>query len=62
VRDNKPEEGFILAEKQSGNTVPNVSGSFQVVSEDQQKALKQLEKSNEMDEKSLYYARIFMED
>ena len=51
-----------MAEKQSRNTVPNVSGSFQVVSEDQQKALKQLEKSNEMDEKSLYYARIFMED
>lgn len=56
-----PEEGFILAKKNE-NPVPNVSGSFQIVSDEQQKALKQLEDSKEMDEKSLYYARIFMED
>jgi len=48
--------------KKNENPVPNVSGSFQIVSDEQQKALKQLEDSKEMDEKSLYYARIFMED
>ncbi|WLV24904.1 hypothetical protein QR721_01300 [Aciduricibacillus chroicocephali] len=51
-----------MREKNEQDSVPNVSGSFQIVTDEQQKALKKLEKEDTLDEKSLYYARIFMED
>lgn len=51
-----------MSKKDDHNCVPNISGSFQIVSDEQQKALERVERDNKMDEKSLYYARIFMED
>ncbi|MDZ5473931.1 hypothetical protein SM124_19610 [Bacillus sp. 31A1R] len=39
----------------------NVSGTFQIVEDDRKQELKS-SKENELDEESLYYARIFMED
>ena len=41
---------------------PNVSGTFQVADEMRKKDLKDLEKEKGLDEKSLYYARVFMEE
>ncbi|MCT8138380.1 hypothetical protein H1D32_11830 [Anaerobacillus sp. CMMVII] len=47
-------------DKKEKEQVPNVSGSFQVSSEKQQEDLIEAEKK--LDEESLYYARLFMED
>ena len=41
--------------------VLNVSGSFQVVEDERKDALKK-SKDQQLDEESMYYARIFMED
>ncbi|MDQ0254710.1 hypothetical protein J2S74_002089 [Evansella vedderi] len=49
-------------EKDHKKTAPNVSGSFQVSSEKQQEGLKDLKEEKKLDEESLYYARLFMED
>lgn len=49
-------------DKRSEEKSPNVSGSFQVVDDERKKDLKKLRKENKLDEKSEYYARIFMED
>jgi len=51
-----------VKEKRTEDGIPNISGSFQVVSETQQNALKDVAENHDLDEKSLYYARIFMED
>jgi len=51
-----------MDKKRNDETAPNVSGSFQIVTEDQQKDLEKLKKEKDLDEKSLYYARNFMED
>lgn len=42
--------------------VPNVSGSFQVSSSKQQEGVKEVEAEKKLDEESMYYARLFMED
>jgi len=52
----------MMAKRKDEKTVPNVSGSFQIVSEEQQKDLQNVQKEHGLDEKSLYYARNFMED
>ena len=41
----------------------NVSGSFQVVDDSRKKDLTEMDNSTEeLDEKSMYYARVFMEE
>ena len=52
----------IMDKKRNDETAPNVSGSFQIVTEDQQRDLEKVKKEHDLDEKSLYYARDFMED
>jgi hypothetical protein len=42
--------------------VPNVSGSFQIVDNHRKDDVKDMEKQTTLDEESLYYARLFMED
>lgn len=49
-------------DKKQRKEVPNVSGSFQVSSEEQQKSLKEVKDNNKLDDESMYYARLFMED
>ena len=49
-------------DKKERKPVPNVSGTFQLSSDKQQKDLKDMEAGKELDEESLYYARLFMED
>jgi hypothetical protein len=41
---------------------PNVSGTFQVVNDKQKEDLKNFKEQHNLDEESLYYARLFMED
>jgi len=48
--------------KKEKKPVPNVSGSFQVSSDTQQEGLQELEEDKKLDEESMYYARLFMED
>ncbi len=48
--------------KKERKPVPNVSGSFQVSSNTQQEGLQEVEAENKLDEESMYYARLFMED
>ncbi|MFE8702947.1 hypothetical protein ACFYKX_20270 [Cytobacillus sp. FJAT-54145] len=43
-------------------SVPNVSGSFQIVGNQRQDSLKEVQKEKDLDDESLYYARLFMED
>lgn len=52
----------IILDKKQKKTAPNVSGSFQVSSEKQQKDIEEVEAENQLDEESMYYARLFMED
>ena len=42
--------------------VPNVSGSFQIVDNGRQETLQKLKQEEKLDEESLYYARLFMEE
>jgi hypothetical protein len=49
-------------DKKFDKKVPNVSGSFQVVENERKEDLKDLEKEAKLDEESMYYARLFMED
>lgn len=49
-------------DKKQKKTVPNVSGSFQVSSDEQKKSLQDVKDKNELDDESMYYARLFMED
>ncbi len=42
--------------------VPNVSGSYQVVNTNRQETLQKVKKEGQLDEESLYYARLFMEE
>jgi hypothetical protein len=48
--------------KKPSKAAPNVSGSFQIVDEDRQGDIKDVEKSAQLDDESMYYARLFMED
>lgn len=41
---------------------PNISGSFQVVDDERKESVEELRQSNQLDEETEYYARIFMED
>lgn len=54
-------KGVVYMDKKQKKHVPNVSGSFQIVSEDQQKDVNNLHEQN-LDDEQLYYARLFMED
>jgi hypothetical protein len=49
-------------DKKERKPVPNVSGSFQVSSDKQQEGLKEVEAEKKLDEESMHYARLFMED
>jgi len=40
----------------------NISGTFQQADEKRKKDLKDVEKNPKLDDESLYYARLFMED
>ena len=43
--------------------VKNVSGSFQVIDDSRKEDLAEMDnRTEELDEKSLYYARLFMEE
>ncbi|MEH7126266.1 hypothetical protein V7127_23945 [Bacillus sp. JJ1773] len=52
----------MIIKKENNKQVPNVSGSFQVVSEEQKNSLEEAIENGELDEESLYYARVFMEE
>ncbi|WNS77364.1 hypothetical protein RRV45_10390 [Bacillus sp. DTU_2020_1000418_1_SI_GHA_SEK_038] len=52
----------MIIKKENNEPVPNVSGSFQVVTEEQKTSLKEAKENGNLDEESLYYARVFMED
>lgn len=41
---------------------PNISGSFQIADDKRQYDLESVEKEHDLDDESMYYARIFMED
>lgn len=47
--------------KENKEEVMNVSGSFQVVEDERKEDIKK-SKAQQLDEESMYYARIFMED
>lgn len=49
-------------QKDKTSPAPIVSGSYQIVGDQEKEQLKELEKSNQLDEEIMYYARIFMED
>ncbi|MCQ6281352.1 hypothetical protein [Bacillus sp. EB600] len=49
-------------DKNKGKTVPNVSGSFQIVEDDRKGTIDELRKENKLDEETEYYARVFMEE
>lgn len=53
-----------MTEDKKGKIAPSpiVSGSYQVVSDQEKEALEELIKSKQLDEESMYYARIFNED
>ena len=51
-----------MAKREDNEKAPNVSGSFQIVSDEQQRDLEKVQRDHDLDEKSLYYARNFMED
>jgi hypothetical protein len=48
--------------KEADQPAPNVSGTFQIADEERQGDLKDVQKSAQLDEESMYYARLFMED
>ncbi|MEH7502978.1 hypothetical protein V7152_13380 [Neobacillus drentensis] len=48
--------------KEKNDKAPNVSGSFQIVNDHQKEDVKSLKNQHDLDEESLYYARLFMED
>lgn len=48
--------------KKNNDTAPNVSGSFQIVNDPQKADVETLKNQHDLDEESLYYARLFMED
>ena len=50
-----------IMKKQDENT-PNVSGTLQIVNDQQKVDLKDLKEKHNLDEESLNYARQFMED
>jgi hypothetical protein len=50
-----------MMKKQEEKT-PNVSGTFQIVNDQQKEDLEHLQKQHNLDKESLHYARIFMED
>jgi hypothetical protein len=48
--------------KKNDKPVPNVSGTFQIADDSRQADLNEAENLVNMDEESMYYARLFMED
>jgi hypothetical protein len=60
---NTPERGGIMSKDSINKKAKNVSGSFQVVDDSRKKDLAEMDNSTEeLDEKSMYYARVFMEE
>jgi hypothetical protein len=53
-------KGEVMKEK--NDKAPNVSGSFQIVNDHQKEDVKSLKNQHDLDEESLYYARLFMEE
>lgn len=51
-----------MKKKSTTKPAPNVSGTFQVSEDTRVQDVKELEQNTELDEKSMYYARLFMED
>ncbi|UCZ51529.1 hypothetical protein LGQ02_11665 [Bacillus shivajii] len=51
-----------MEKNKTKDSVLNVSGSFQISSNKQQKDVKKVENDKKLDEGSMYYARLFMED
>lgn len=51
-----------MKKKSMTKPAPNISGTFQVSEDTRVNDLNEVEKSAELDEKSMYYARLFMED
>lgn len=53
-----------MAKNKKDKTKPSpiVSGTYQLVSDLEQNDLKDLENSKQLDEESMHYARMFMED
>jgi hypothetical protein len=56
------QRGYPMTKKKIDQPVPNISGSFQIVDDERQEDLKTIEKQAQLDEESMYYARLFMED
>lgn len=48
--------------KSTNKPAPNISGTFQVSEDTRVNNLNELEKKEQLDEESMYYARLFMED
>lgn len=48
--------------KSTTKPAPNISGTFQVAEDSRVTDLNELEQKEKLDEKSMYYARLFMED
>ena len=60
---NTPERGGIMSKDSINKKAKNVSGSFQVVDDSRKKGIAELDsRTEELDEKSMYYARLFMEE
>ena len=58
-----PERGGIMSKDSINKKVKNVSGSFQVIDDSRKEDLAEMDnRTEELDEKSLYYARLFMEE
>ena len=52
-----------MSKDTNNKKVKNVSGSFQVVDDSRKKDLAEMDNNTEeLDEKSMYYARLFMEE
>ncbi len=60
---NTPERGGEMSKDSNNKKTRNVSGSFQVVNDSRKKDIAEMDmKNDELDEESMYYARLFMED
>ncbi len=53
---------FISMDYKIEKKVPNRSQAYQVVENKRQDKLQEVEKEGQLDEESLYYARLFMEE
>jgi hypothetical protein len=60
---NTPERSGEMSKDTNIKKTRNVSGSFQVVNDSRKKDIAEMNmKNEELDEESMYYARLFMEE